>query len=181
MNFKLSKVITKKSQFAFFSLTFLVSCSGEIAHEKFPGGAGKTSGVQQAQTTQAVLGGIDSLDNPLAGGDKRSQKSGPRIAGVVSLARGAEYKEGMSFFISARPLEGGAPLAVKRLGRVQFPYRFELTENDRMMAGTEFTGKVSLALRLDQDGNPLSREDGDLSVRVETEVGKTELKLVLSP
>ena len=162
-----------------FGLIILCSCTGEVAHEKFPGGAGRTSDVKQAQTTQAVLGGIDSLNNPLAENGGVSKEG--RIAGVVKLAKGAEYKDGMSFFISARPAAGGPPLAVKRLGRVDFPYVFELTQENRMMEGTDFSGEVLLALMLDQDGNPLSRDEGDLGVSIETTVGTEGLELELAP
>ena len=86
----------------------------------------------------------------------------------------------MSFFIAARPLAGGPPLAVKRMGAVEFPYAFELTEENKMMAGTDFSGDIFLTIRLDQDGNPLSREPGDMGVAVETKVGETSLDLTLT-
>ncbi len=170
-----------KNYAGLFSLLFaMIGCTGEVAHEKFPGGAGRTSEVSQAQTTQAVLGGIDSLNNPLARGDGAA-RTGAKISGVATLAQGAQYKEGMSFFISARPIGGGPPLAVKRLGRVTFPYAFELNEENTMMEGTDFSGEVILSLRLDQDGNPLSQEAGDLSAKIKTTVGAEGLELILSP
>lgn len=159
----------------------LLACSNEVEHEKFPGGMGRTTDMRNAQTTQAVLGGIDSLNNPLADGDKNAVSSAKRIAGLVKLPEGASYKAGMSFFISARPAAGGPPLAVKRLGRVSFPYRFELTENDRMMEGTDFAGDVLLAIRLDQDGDPLSRQEGDFAATANVSVGDVAIELELAP
>lgn len=165
---------------ALFVLLLLGACS-EVAQERFPGGRGKTTGFGDAQTTQAVLGGIDSLNNPLAEGDSRvSSPTGARIAGTVKLADGLKAKDGMSFFIAARPLAGGPPLAVKRVGAVQFPYAFELTEENKMMAGTDFSGDIFLTVRLDQDGNPLSRQAGDMGVFVETKVGEAGLDLTLT-
>jgi hypothetical protein len=165
-----------------FCLFFMVACS-EVKHEKFPGGHGRTTDMRNAQATQAVLGGIDPLNNPLEESDPRTAQargaSKNRIAGTVRLAEGLEVKDGMSFFIAARPLAGGPPMAVKRLGRVEFPYKFELTEEDRMMANTRFEGEVFLTLRLDQDGNPLSREVGDIGVFVETRVGVDDLDLTM--
>lgn len=159
----------------------LVSCSEEVEHEKFPGGMGRTTDMRNAQTTQAVLGGIDSLNNPLAEGDSNAASNERKIAGIVKLPEGASYKAGMSFFISARPAQGGAPLAVKRLGRVTFPYQFELTENDRMMEGTVFEGDVLLAIRLDQDGDPISRQEGDFAATANVKVGDVGIDLELSP
>jgi hypothetical protein len=167
---------------AILGLCVLVSCS-EVAHEKFPGGQGRTTDMAQAETTKAVLGGLDSLNNPLESSDPRSSAngSGGRIAGTARLSPGAKIKPGMSFFISARPLAGGPPLAVKRLGAVEFPYLFELSDKDRMMAGTDFSGEVYLSLRLDGDGNPLTREPGDVGVSLNTKVGETKLDLTLVP
>lgn len=164
-----------------FVLILGATACTEVAHEKFPGGRGKTTGFGNAETTQAVLGGIDPLNNPLAEGDSRAKNSdNNKLAGVVRLAPNLKPKEGMSFFIAARPLAGGPPMAVKRLGLVDFPYRFELTQNDRMMANTDFSGEVFLTIRLDQDGNPLSRESGDMGVFAETRVGETNLDLTLT-
>ncbi len=160
----------------------LGSCS-EVRHEKFPGGQGRTTDIRQAETTQAVLGGIDSLNNPLASTDPRAAQgaSAERLAGTARLAPNAVLKPGMAFFISARPLAGGPPLAVKRLGAVEFPYAFELGPDNKMMEGTDFSGPVLLSLRLDQDGDPLTRQAGDLGASVETRVGETRLEVTLRP
>jgi len=168
---------------ATLSLFFTVGACTDVPHEKFPGGQGRTTGAAQAQTTQAVMGSIDSLNNPLASSDPRAAavNTTGRIAGTVRLGPGAKVKPGSSFFISARPLAGGAPLAVKRLGAVEFPYLFELSAKDRMMEGTDFSGPVYLSIRLDGDGNPLSRLPGDIGVSLETKVGETNLDLTLVP
>lgn len=167
------------------SLSFVLwlSACTEVAHEKFPGGQGRTTGAEQAQTTQAVMGSVDPLNNPLASSDPRTAAANTagRIAGTVRLAPGAKVKPGSSFFISARPLAGGPPLAVKRLGAVEFPYLFELSAKDRMMEGTDFSGAVYLSIRLDGDGNPLSRQPGDIGIGLETKVGETNLDLTLVP
>lgn len=178
MTVKLTKLSTHA--FAALALGSVISCS-EVAHEKFPGGQGRTTDMAQAETTKAVLGGLDSLNNPLASSDPRAAGSagGGRIAGTARLSPGAKLKPGMSFFISARPLAGGPPLAVKRLGAVDFPYLFELSDKDRMMAGTDFSGEVYLSLRLDSDGNPLTRQPGDVGVSLNTKVGETKLDLTL--
>jgi len=164
-------------------LMLLSTACSDVAHEKFPGGQGRTTDSKQAETTQAVLGGLDPLNNPLASSDPRTAAAAnsARLAGTARLAPGATLRPGMSFFIAARPLGGGAPLAVKRLGAVEFPYLFELSAENRMMEGTDFSGPVYLTLRLDGDGNPLTRQPGDIGVSLETKVGETNLDLTLVP
>jgi hypothetical protein len=49
------------------------------------------------------------------------------------------------------------------------------------MEGTDFSGPVLLSLRLDGDGNPLTRQAGDVGVSLETKVGETKLELTLVP
>jgi hypothetical protein len=171
-----------KKSVNFVALLALAACS-QANHEKFPGGQGRTTDAMNAATAQAVMGSIDSLNNPLASSDPRTAgaEQGARIAGTARLAPGATVRPGMSFFISARPLAGGPPLAVKRLGAVEFPYKFELSARDRMMEGTDFSGPVLLSLRLDGDGNPLTRQAGDVGVSLETKVGETKLELTLVP
>jgi cytochrome c-type biogenesis protein CcmH len=84
-------------------------------------------------------------------------------------------------FVAARPVQGGPPLAVLRIPAPSFPYDFQLTDANRMMEGTEFKGAVLLSIRVDQDGDPLSKHRGDLGVMEQSYVGATELDLTLEP
>jgi hypothetical protein len=163
-------------------MTLVAACSDRPSHEKFPGGQGRTTDMQQAQTTQAVLGGINSLDNPLASGDERTRKAATpqaRLAGRLRLAKDAKVPAGAQLFVAARPVAGGPPLAVLRIPAPPFPYEFQLTDANRMMEGTEFKGAVLLSIRVDQDGDPLSREPGDLGVLEQSYVGAVDLDLEL--
>ena len=67
-------------------------------------------------------------------------------------------------FIIARPAEGGGgpPLAVQKVDRPVFPLSYSLGPENVMMQGRPFSGKVTIAVRLDRDGNPTTRESGDL-------------------
>jgi cytochrome c-type biogenesis protein CcmH len=69
-----------------------------------------------------------------------------------------------TLFIIARAAEGGGgpPLAVKKIDRPVFPLSYSLGPENVMMQGRPFSGKVMIAVRLDKDGNPTTREAGDL-------------------
>jgi cytochrome c-type biogenesis protein CcmH len=67
-------------------------------------------------------------------------------------------------FIIARPAggAGGPPLAVKKIDKPAFPLSYSLSQENVMMQGTPFTGKINITVRLDKDGNPTTRGAGDL-------------------
>ena len=54
-------------------------------------------------------------------------------------------------------------MAVKRLPPGPFPLAFRIGPGDVMIQGREFAGPITLTARLDRDGNPLTREPGDLT------------------
>ena len=54
-------------------------------------------------------------------------------------------------------------LAVKKIDRPVFPLSYSVGPENVMMQGMPFTGKVTITVRLDKDGNPTTRQPGDLS------------------
>jgi len=70
-----------------------------------------------------------------------------------------------ALFIIARPAggPGGPPLAVKKIANPSFPLRYALGQENVMMQGTPFSGKINITVRLDKDGNPTTRGAGDLT------------------
>jgi len=69
-----------------------------------------------------------------------------------------------ALFIIARPAgAGGPPLAVKKIDKPVFPLTYSLSQENVMMQGTPFTGKINLTVRLDKDGNPVTRTPGDMT------------------
>ncbi len=174
--------LSKITSVAFFAL-FLVSCSDRPRHEKFPGGQGRTTDVQQAQTQRAVLGGFDPLNNPLSAGSSASmngekEAAGPTISGRIEIPAGAETG-GKILFIFARSDFGGPPLAVKKLPSPAFPMNFSLSAADRMAPHTVFAGKVTVHARLDSDGDAWSTGAGDYSAETPAQVGDSGLVLKL--
>jgi cytochrome c-type biogenesis protein CcmH len=68
-------------------------------------------------------------------------------------------------FIIARPAGAakGPPLAVKKIDRPVFPVSYFLGPENVMVQGASFTGSVAITVRLDKDGNPTTRQPGDLT------------------
>jgi cytochrome c-type biogenesis protein CcmH len=70
-----------------------------------------------------------------------------------------------ALFIIARSATGasGPPLAVKKIDRPSFPVDFTLSQENVMMPGVPFAGRINITARLDKDGNPVTRTPGDIS------------------
>lgn len=76
--------------------------------------------------------------------------------------------------------EGGPPLAVKRLPP-DLPVEFSVTAADAMVPGTPLVDAMDVTVRLDQDGDAWSNQDGDLAATVgPVAVGDT-IEMVLTP
>lgn len=89
-----------------------------------------------------------------------------------------------ALFIIARPAAGGGgpPLAVKKIDKPVFPLTYSLSQDNVMIPGAPFTGKINLTVRLDKDANPVTRGPGDLSgefKRNPVEVGASKVDIVL--
>ena len=86
-------------------------------------------------------------------------------------------------FIIARPAGagGGPPLAVKKIDRPVFPLSYSLGSENVMMQGRPFSGKVNISVRLDKDGNPVTRQPGDISGEYKNpvDVGSKNVDIVL--
>ena len=110
---------------------------------------------------------------PASGGPVKTAKpaeaaaTGQTISGTITID--AKLKSNLdpnaALFIIARPAggAGGPPLAVKKIDKPVFPLNYSLGQENVMMQGTPFSGKVNLTVRLDKDGNPTTRGAGDLT------------------
>jgi hypothetical protein len=54
-------------------------------------------------------------------------------------------------------------MAVKKIDYPVFPLSYSLAAENVMMQGIPFTGSVAVIARLDKDGNPTTRQPGDLT------------------
>jgi len=87
------------------------------------------------------------------------------VSGTIALAPGFEARvpAGAVLFLIARTgAGGGPPLAVKRVESPRFPMEFSLGPDDRMIKTAPFAGPLQLSVRLDADGNAMTRAPGDL-------------------
>jgi cytochrome c-type biogenesis protein CcmH/NrfF/cytochrome c-type biogenesis protein CcmH/NrfG len=91
--------------------------------------------------------------------------AGPSISGKVTVDTKlkSQIDPQATLFIIARSGTGGPPLAVKKIDKPAFPLDYTLGQENVMMQGTPFAGKINLSVRLDKDGNPTTRGAGDMT------------------
>lgn len=106
--------------------------------------AGTTPGGQFDPKT--VLAGVIKVDDKL----KRKIAAGDTIFVVAR-----RYEEG-----STAP---GTPLAVQKLTADKWPLPFALDSRDAMLAGTTLSGKVVVTVRVDKDGDAMTKNPGDVT------------------
>jgi cytochrome c-type biogenesis protein CcmH len=137
----------------------------------------------EVEKTIAQLGKGDSGKPSSA---KASPADGAQIQGTVDIDPKAKGKiDGQAvLFVIARSTgsAGGPPLAVKKIVSPKFPVSYSLSGQDVMMPGAHFSGKLFLSARLDQDGNPTTKEPGNLAgeyKRNPVNVGATKIDILL--
>lgn len=109
------------------------------------------------------------------------------ISGTVELpaAQRAHVAPTDVVFLVARriadnPQARGTLVAVKRLSAASFPIPFTLSASDMMVPTGAFDGEVSLAVRVDKDGDPMTRRKGDVFGSLpKVSVGARGVKLTL--
>lgn len=114
--------------------------------------------------------------------NKQIEGSRKTISGTVRLGPGMENKapENGALFLIARPegVDRGFPLAVKLEKGVKLPYTFNLGQQDVMLPGGEFDGRMNLIARLDSDGDARPGP-GDLQGYVLAQAGDSGVDIVL--
>lgn len=108
------------------------------------------------------------------------------IQGIVSIDPKLKAKVDSQavLFIIARSTKSpsGPPFTVKRVERPVFPVPCSLGPEDVMISGVPFTGKVILSARLDKDGDPTTREPGDLTREYKknpVEIGSEKVDIII--
>ncbi|HEX3901987.1 MAG TPA: hypothetical protein VH853_03995 [Polyangia bacterium] len=82
--------------------------------------------------------------------------------------------------ISDNPSARGTLIAVKKLPATSFPLPFALTAADMPFQNGPFDGDLTLTARIDQDGDPLTHEKGDVfGTLPKVHVGSHGVKLAL--
>lgn len=128
---------------------------------------------------------------PMAGGAHGGDPMGAVdpskvIAGTIDIAPKlkGQAKSGETLFVVARSWTGkatpGGVVAVQRYTVASLPQPFELSGANTMIMGTKFEGQVSVSVRLDRDGDAMTKNPGDLEGTVgPIEIPKQGVKLVL--
>jgi tetratricopeptide (TPR) repeat protein len=109
-------------------------------------------------------------------------QSGGTVSGTVALdpALQGQVSSGVLFLILREAgLEGGPPVAVRRLVPRSLPLRFEIGEADSM-TGDALPDEVRVEARLDSDGDPITRPETDPWASLDgVALGSRDLELVL--
>ena len=99
--------------------------------------------------------------------EKTASPTNQQIGGRISVDPKLRPKvdSQATLFIIARRADTikGPPLAVKKIERPVFPLSYSLGPENVMMQGAPFAGHITLTARLDKDGNPTTRQPGDLT------------------
>jgi hypothetical protein len=112
---------------------------------------------------------------------------GASITGSIVLGPGiakVRPKEGTLYLVARRPSDNpsarGTLIAVKKLPATTFPLPFTLTAADMPFQQGGFEGELVLTARIDQDGDPLTYEKGDVFGKLpKVQVGSHDVKLAL--
>jgi len=111
---------------------------------------------------------------------------GGSITGKIELtsALAKAKPEGTLFLVARRisdnPTARGTLIAVKKLPATKFPLAFDLSAADMPFQNGAFDGELTLTARIDQDGDPLTHQKGDvLGTLPKVRVGSKNVKLTL--
>jgi cytochrome c-type biogenesis protein CcmH len=131
-------------------------------------------------------GGQRSQGSSAAGSNTTAPSPSAQISGKITIdpKLKANLDPNAALFIIARPAggSGGPPLAVKKIDKPTFPLTYSLRQENVMMQGTPFTGKINITARLDKDGNPTTRGAGDITGEYKknpVEVGSKNVDIVI--
>jgi hypothetical protein len=117
-----------------------------------------------------------------AGGDEGASITGSIVL-TASTAK-ARPRGGTLYLVARRPPDNpsarGTLVAVRKLPATTFPLAFSLTAADMPFQNGPFDGELQLTARIDQDGDPLTHEKGDVfGTLAKVQVGSHDVKLAL--
>ena len=82
--------------------------------------------------------------------------------------------------ISDNPTARGTLIAVKKMPATKFPLAFDLSAADMPFQNGAFDGELTLTARIDQDGDPLTHQKGDiLGTLPKVRVGSKNVRLTM--
>ena len=121
-------------------------------------------------------------------------RGGGTIAGQIILParmakelakQGPDARASSTMYLVARrlsdnPSARGTLIAVKKLPATSFPLAFTMGAADMPFQNGPFDGELSLTARIDQDGDPMTHQKGDIFGTIpKVKVGSRNVKLIL--
>jgi hypothetical protein len=106
---------------------------------------------------------------------------GASIAGTVTVAPNLQSRAagGVLFVIARSAAADHRILAVRREDNVKFPFKFRLSGEDAMIAGTAFAGPLDVTVRLSKSGDAAAAK-GDIEGTARgLRIGATDAKVTL--
>ncbi|MBI4384798.1 MAG: hypothetical protein HY579_12285 [Nitrospinae bacterium] len=126
--------------------------------------------------------GASAPTQPSGEAPGRSPAGGTPVTGSITvdpnLAKKVPENAALFIFARVKGVQGGPPLAVKRLSGIRFPYEYTIGPADVMMPGARFEGELTITARLDQDGNAAA-SPGDIEGSREAAPGQEKADIVL--
>jgi hypothetical protein len=112
--------------------------------------------------------------------------AGGSITGKIELSAALAKRkpEGTLFLVARRisdnPSARGTLIAVKKMPATAFPLAFDLSAADMPFQNGAFDGELTLTARIDQDGDPMTHQKGDvLGTLPKVRVGSKNVRLTL--
>lgn len=134
-----------------------------------PGHPDITGGAQGSAPMGGMGGpGVSEMSSELAAVAAAAKGEAPAsdfaISGTVTLSGKLKspWPAGAPVFVIARDPKGGPPFAARRYDGVMAPFKYALGPGDVMFAGAAAPTRLVVTVRVDQDGDALTRQPGDL-------------------
>jgi hypothetical protein len=146
-----------------------------------PSAPSQPSAPPPAPAMPAAAAPAPAAEAPAADSPRASITGSIVLAPAVAKAR---PKGGTLYLVARRisdnPTARGTLIAVKKLPVTKFPLPFSRTAADMPFQNGPFDGELVLTARIDQDGDPLSHEKGDVYGSLpKVQVGSHDVKLAL--
>jgi len=157
----LSKPAT--SSLAVLAAALLVSCGGgstpppeDASGRRPPGssGAGR-GGAGEPGATDPAGTALPPGHPPLASSSDAAASSTAAVAGTIALGAAVEGRVSPSDVLYVMAKKDGATLAARRVDQPRFPFAFEISGADTMVAGAALEGPVDVVARLSKSGDAI--------------------------
>jgi hypothetical protein len=140
---------------------------------------------RNAQAADGVDVDVSKMGN-LAPDPNRAIDPSHRVTGTITLSpkQVDHAKLGTPLFVIVKQADAsgqpfGTPLAVDKLAWDGKPIPYDVTEGQAMVNGTQMTGDVIVMARIDQDGDAISKQPGDIVGQVRVKVPATNANITL--